>query len=506
MASQSDAVFERITSRLSALDLKNRAKDQHVSDVVLSELNDSAINGKVDPLVVLKLLHDAVERENHSLAQALRDHARREQWLHAACKNRPLTFCKTKDLVTKLLLHSIQFGDEGLLADMLQTGVDGAMLTTTMHFEVATQVSQMSIIDFVVQRGQCFPDVLKTFVAESPIPAQSCLCQIILRNLQISDDASLTLLEKRGARQHIKALVTAGLADAAYLKEEPASAALLMTEAIKHHSLLLLEALVKARFSVATPPPIKDGGAPSLRPFELCAALEDKPLGEEMLQVMARHDALGLPSDHGGSNDDASMRLASAMSILSMARSAEGVNHLLETLRQGNPSQRTWVDDSVPQKEQQQLAVMLLNACSGQGPEVDGGGTRERRPWRAVSSATGGWRAKSAWACARDAWLLFFFLFCCSPSPPSWFLLLPLALSLLLSSRTPRCGSWSRRGRPSSACGRSSRRSRGCSTPRRSSAAGAATSGSCASSSSWASPGATRAPSLRISSTWRSGT
>jgi len=34
----------------------------------------------------------------------------------------------------------------------------------------------------------------------------------------------------------------------------------LMTEAIKHHSLLLLEALVKARFSVATPPPIKDGG------------------------------------------------------------------------------------------------------------------------------------------------------------------------------------------------------------------------------------------------------
>ena len=376
MASQSDAAFERITSRLSSLDLKNRVEHQHVTDVVLSELNDSAINGKVDPLVVLKLLHDAVEQENDSLAKALRDHARREKWLHAACENRPLTLVEsdTKDLVTKLLLHSIQFGDEGLLADMLRTGVDAAMLTTPMHFEVATQASQMSVIDFVVHRGQRFPDVLKTFVAESPMPAQSRLCQILLRNLQTSDDASATLLDKRGARQHIKALVTAGLADAAYLKEEPASAALLMTEAIKHHSLLLLEALVKARFSVATPPPIKDGGAPSLRPFELCAALEDKPVGDEMLQVMARHDALGLPSDHGGSNDDASMRLASAMSILSMARSAKGVNYLLETLRQGNPSQRTWVDDSVPQKEQQQLAVMLLNACSGQGPEVDGGG------------------------------------------------------------------------------------------------------------------------------------
>jgi len=100
---------------------------------------------------------------------------------------------------------------------------------------------------------------------------------------------------------------------------------------------------------------------------------------------MARHNALGLPSDHGGSNNEASMRLASAMSIMSMARSAKGVNYLLETLRQGNPPQRTWVDDSVPQKQQQQLAVMLLNAYSGQGPEVDGGVTRERRPWRAVS-------------------------------------------------------------------------------------------------------------------------
>ena len=85
-------------------------------------------------------------------------------------------------------------------------------------------------------------------------------------------------------------------------------------------------------------------------------------------------ESAAVSGDQGGSNDDASMRLESARSILSLARSAKGVNYLLETLRQGNPSQRTWVDDSVPQKEQQQLAVMLLNACSGQGPEVDGGG------------------------------------------------------------------------------------------------------------------------------------
>ena len=106
MASQSDAAFERITSRLSSLDLKNRVEHQHVADVVLSELNDSAINGKVDPHLVLKLLHDAVEQENDSLAKALQDHARREKWLHAACENRPFTLVEidTKALVTKLLL------------------------------------------------------------------------------------------------------------------------------------------------------------------------------------------------------------------------------------------------------------------------------------------------------------------------------------------------------------------------------------------------------------------
>jgi hypothetical protein len=92
---------------------------------------------------------------------------------------------------------------------------------------------------------------------------------------------------------------------------------------------------------------------------------------KEMLKIMARNNALGLPSEHGGSNNDASMRLASALSIIACAQTADGVNMLLERFGRGDPSQRTWVDDSVPENFQHQLSVLLINACSNSDHEAD---------------------------------------------------------------------------------------------------------------------------------------
>jgi hypothetical protein len=180
--------------------------------------------------------------------------------------------------------------------------------------------------------------------------------------------SSSTVMDKRSAKQALKTLIAAGVADLAYLHLEPASASVLMMHAILQSEPSLLEALVKAGHSVAVPPPDGSPLAPlSLKPFELCME-HGAPPGFALRRAHGEH--------HGAAQRARPPERARRVGRRRVGGAGERAVPLrvLAVRVRGDPSsskRATWVDDSVPPDEQHRLAVMLATDCSSRDAEAD---------------------------------------------------------------------------------------------------------------------------------------